>query len=134
MSRPFAVHDRNTGNPEPLHQRGGLAKRTVGTQRDGIHDHPALAALHPVHLGGLTVHRHVLVDDADPAGARHRDRHFGFRDGIHGGGDERNVEGDRAGKSAGDADITRVHGRVPGHQENIVECEAGVRQDQHPQD
>ena len=69
-----------------------------------------------------------------PTRPRHRDGHFGFRDGVHGGGDERNVEGNGAGEAAGDVKIARVHGRVPWHQQNVVECQSGVRQDQHPQD
>jgi hypothetical protein len=64
---PRGIHDRDAGNPEPVHQGGGFAQGTIGTQRDRVHDHPALAALHPIHLRGLAVDRHVLVKHADPA-------------------------------------------------------------------
>jgi len=102
----------------------GLAQRAVGTERDRIEDHPALAPLHPVHLRGLALGRHVLVEDAHAAGPRHRDGHVGLGDGVHGGGDQRNVEGDRAGEAADRRDLARMHRGVARHQQDVVEGEA----------
>ena len=61
------VHDRDAGDPEPRHQLGGVANRPIGTQRDRIHDHAAFRTLDPIHLGGLPIDGHVLVQDTDTA-------------------------------------------------------------------
>src|SRR5207249_1011357 len=81
--------------------------RPVRAQRDGVQDHPRLAALDAVHLRRLAVDGHVLVEHADAALARDRHRHLRLRDGVHRGGDERDVEGDAAGEVA-------AHVHVPG--------------------
>jgi hypothetical protein len=120
----LSVHDRDAGDLEAPHQDIGLAQRAVGTERDRVENHPALAPLHPVHLRGLALGRHVLVEDAHAAGPRHRDGHVGLGDGVHGGGDQRDVEGDGAGEAADSHDLARMHRGVSRHQEDIVEGEA----------
>ena len=67
-------------------------------QRDRVQDHPALAALHPVHFRRLLVNGHVLVDDADPALPRDRHRHLRFRHRVHRGGQQRDRERQRVGE------------------------------------
>src|SRR5437016_5269802 len=99
----------------------------LGAERAGVKDHPRLAPLHPVHLGGLAVHRHVLVDHADPALARHGDRHLRLGDGVHCSGDERNVQGELAGEAGAGVDAARMHARVPRHQQHVVEGEGDGR-------
>src|SRR2546430_14984606 len=117
------VHDGHTGDAEPLHQMARLAQRAVGAERDRVEDHARLAPLDPVHLGGLAVDRHVLVDHADAALARHRDRHLRLGDGVHGRGDERDMQGELAGEAGAGVDVARVHARMPRHEQHIVECE-----------
>ena len=125
----LAVHDRHARDLEPPHQLVGFAERAVGAERDRVEDHPALAALDPVDFGGLPLDRHVLVQHADAAGPRHGDGHVGLGNGVHGGGDERDVERDGAGEAAGGGDLARVHGRVPRHEQNVVEGEARLGAD-----
>ena len=129
MSRPCAVHDRHARDLEPPHERVRLAERPVGPERDRVQDHPALAALDPVDLGRLALDGHVLVKHADAAGPRHGDGHVGLGDGVHGGGDERNVQGDGAGEAAAGRDLARMNGRIPRHEEDVVEGEAGLGTD-----
>src|SRR6266446_2437035 len=115
---PGVVHDRDARDAEPLHQAHRLAQRTVRPERDGVQNHPRLAALHAVHFGRLAVDRHVLVDYADAALTRDRDRHLRFGDRVHRGGHEGDVERDAAGKA-------RVHARQPRNEQNVVESESG---------
>src|SRR5256885_2256287 len=110
---PGVVHDRHPRDVEPLHQAHGLAQRPVRPEGDRVQDHPRLAALHFVHLGRLAVDRHVLVDHADAALTRDRDRHLRFGDRVHRGGHEGDVEGNAAGEARAHVDIPRVHAREP---------------------
>src|SRR3989449_440248 len=124
---PGVVHDRDARDAEPLHQAHRLAQRPVRPEGDGVQDHPRLAALHAVHLRRLAVHRHVLVEDADAALARDRDRHLRFGDCIHRGGHERDVEGDAAGKARAHVHVPRMYAREPRNEQNVVESESGSR-------
>src|SRR5256886_5136941 len=99
---------------------------SVGAERDRVHDHPRFAALDAVDLRGLAVDRHVLVDHADPAQARHADRHLRLGDGIHGGGDNRDVQRNGASEAAGDGDVAGMHRRVTGHEQDVVKGEGDV--------
>src|SRR2546426_8181592 len=117
---------RHAGDAEPLHQPHRLAHRAVGAEGDGVEDHPRLAALHPVHLRGLAVDRHVLVDHADSPLARDGDRHLGLGHGVHGRRHERDVEGDAAGEAGTHVHVARVHRGMPRYEENVVESEGGA--------
>ena len=61
------------------------------------------------------------MDDADPAFLGECDREPGFRDRIHGGGHDRDVEGDVAGEAGLEADVARQDGRVRGDEQDVVE-------------
>src|SRR6266576_2212128 len=98
----------------------------VGTERDRIHDHAGFAALHAVHFGGLAVDRHVLVDDADATLARHGDCHLRFRHGVHGGGDDRNVERNGAREATGDGNVAGMDRRMTGRKQDVVEGQGDV--------
>src|SRR5947208_33821 len=124
---PGVVYDRDARDAEPLHQAHRLPQRPVRSEGDGVQDHPRFAALHAVHLRRLAVHRHVLVDDADAALTRDRDRHLRFGDRIHGGGHERDVEGDAAGKARAHVHVPRMYAREPRNEQNVVESESGSR-------
>ena len=63
----------------------------VGMEADRLRDKPVEVVLHLRHLRGLVVLLKILVDAADAAGERHRDRHRRLGDGIHRGGDERRL-------------------------------------------
>ena len=78
-----AIHDWNAGDLEAPHQRHRFAERSFGRERDRIEDHSAFGSFHAIDLGGLSIDRHVLVNDADSTGPGHCHRHFGFGDGVH---------------------------------------------------
>ncbi len=69
-------YDRNAGDPESRHQRDCFAHGGIGRQRYRIQNDSALRSLHSIDFGRLSVHRHVLVNHTDAAGARHCHRHF----------------------------------------------------------
>jgi hypothetical protein len=72
---------------------------------------------------GLPVDRHVLVQHADAAGAGHGDGHLALGHRVHRRRHERHVEGDAAREAAGGAHVLRVHLRVAGREEHVVEGE-----------
>src|SRR5712692_45786 len=121
------VDDRHARDPEPFHQLHRVAQRAVGPQRDRVQDHSRLAPLHAIHLSRLAVQRHVLVDHPDPALARHCDRHLRLSDGVHRGGDERDVERDGAREAGAGVHVARMHGGVPRHEQDVVESESSGR-------
>ena len=72
--------------------------RNLGVRRHGdrIDDHAAFRALHFVHFVGLLLRRQVAMDDPDAALLGQRNRHVRFRDRVHGGADDGNVQPDIA--------------------------------------
>src|SRR2546426_1103398 len=122
---PGVSHDRDPRDAEPLHQAHRLTQRPVRPQGDRVQDHPRLAALHAVPLGPLAVDRHILVDHADPALARDRDRHLGFGDRVHRSGYEGDVEGNAAGEARAHVYVPRMYAREPRNEQNVVESESG---------
>src|SRR3989442_757460 len=121
-----AIHDRHAGDLEAHHELLRLAQRAVGAERDRVHDHPRFAALDAIHFGSLTIDRHVLVDHADAAQARHGHRHLRLGHGIHGRGDNRDVQRNGAGEAAGDGDVAGMHCRVMRHEHDCVKGEVDV--------
>ena len=74
------------------HQRERIGERRIGPDGDRIDHHAGLELLDLADLRGLLLRLEVAVDDADAAGLRHGDRHLGLGHGVHGGGDDRDVE------------------------------------------
>ena len=100
-----SIDDGHPGDLEAHHQRHRFPERRRGGERDGIQNHSALAALHPIHLGGLPIDGHVLVQYADGAVAGHRDRHFALGDRVHRGRNQRDVERDALGQARRERDV-----------------------------
>ena len=74
------------------HQKLHIGQGLVGMDGERVHHHARLVFLDAPNLRGLFLGRHVLVDDAHAAELRHGDGHFGFGDGVHRGGDQRDVQ------------------------------------------
>ena len=64
---------------------------------DRVHHHAGFELLHLRHLGGLRFGVEVAVDHADAAGLRHGDGEPRLGHRIHGGGQDRDMQADRAG-------------------------------------
>ena len=76
-----------------------------------------------LHLARLGLDAHVLVDDADAAFLRDRDREARFGDRVHGGGQDRQIETDRAGELRAQIGVARQEIGVRRDQEHVVEGE-----------
>ena len=111
----------NAGDAVILHQRQRVRQRRVRPDGQRVHHHARLVLLDLPHLDGLRVRIEVAMDDADAAGLRHGDRHPRLGDGVHGGGDDRDVEGNGAGDAGADVDVGRQHIRKAGLQQHVVE-------------
>jgi hypothetical protein len=79
--------------------------------------------LHLPHLGGLSIDVEIAVDDADAAGLRHRDRHSRLSDGVHRGGDNGNIERDRAGRERANVGLGRQDVGKARLQKHVIEGE-----------
>ena len=104
-----------------LHQRQCVRQHGVGADGQRIDHHAGFVLLDLPDLRGLAIDVEIAVDDADAAGLRHRDRHARFGDGIHRGGDDRNVERDGAGDVGADVDLGREHIRKARFEKHVVE-------------
>jgi hypothetical protein len=81
-----------------------------------------------VDLVRLILGGEVAVDDAQTADAGHGDRHPGFGHGVHGRGDERDVELDLLGQPGGGGGFGRDDIGVAWQEEDIVIRESRQRE------
>ncbi len=119
--QPVWGHDRHPADAVAAHELLGVVQGRVTTEGDRVDDHPRLGALHLADHLSLLLDRHLLVDDADAAVARHRDRHRRLGDRVHGRGDQRGVQRHPPGEARGQVDLAGQHGAVRRHQEHVVE-------------
>src|SRR5699024_2035993 len=94
------VDDGQSGDPVLAADLVEFGQRLVRGDRQRIVDHARFGALDVVDLVGLVLGREVAVDDAQAADASYGDGHPRFGDGVHGCGDERNVDLDLFGQAS----------------------------------
>jgi len=99
------VDYRHTRNPVALHEHEGVADVVLLREVKRIDNDAVLAALDLVDLQGLLLNGHVLVDDANAAFPGYGNGHVGFRDSIHAGAHDGDVERDLVGESCLDGDV-----------------------------
>ena len=114
---------RQAGDALGAGQRDDLADGRVRTHGDRVLDDAALVLLDAADLARLVGGRHVLVDDADAAFLRDRDREAGLGDRVHRRGHERQVEADAAGEARRQVHFARQHVRVRRDEQDVVEGE-----------
>ena len=102
-----ALHHRDAGNVVVLHQRERVGERGVGRDGDRIHHHARFELLDLADLRRLRLGFEIAVDDAEPAGLRHGDRHLGLGHSVHGRGHDRDIERDFAGDAGADVGVGR---------------------------
>ncbi len=100
-----------------------LLQRRFRVDGERVDHHAALVALHLAHLVGLLGDREIAVQHPDAARLRHGDGEPALGDRVHGGRDERNVEGDLAGEPCRRVDLGRHHLGRTRFEQNIVEGE-----------
>ncbi len=102
-----ALNHRDAGNAVVLHQSERVRERGAGIDGDRIDHHAGLELLDLADLRGLLVRLEIAVDDAEPSGLRHGNRHLGFGHGVHGRGDDRDIERNVAGDAGADVGVGR---------------------------
>jgi hypothetical protein len=122
----LALDDRQPAEAVARDQRDQVAHRHRRRDRDRILDHAALEALDLRDLGGLARGREVLVDDADAAFLRDRDREARLGDRVHRGGHDRDLDADRAGEARGQRDFAGNDRGMRGDEQDVVERERGT--------
>ena len=121
LELPLGIHHREAGNSISGHDVEGLSHRLFGVDRDRVDDHARLGTLDLVHLFGLVLDRHVLVDDAEPTELGHGDPHVPLGHRVHRRRDDRQVERDATLRQTGrNVHIVGVDLRTPGHQQYVV--------------
>ncbi|MPN23666.1 hypothetical protein SDC9_171059 [bioreactor metagenome] len=80
------------------------------------------------HFSCLSLGREVLVDDADTALLSQSNGKTPFRHGIHGGREQRKVQGNVAGQLGSKTDIAREDLRMCGDEQHVVEGEGFLQQ------
>ncbi len=136
--------DGDAGDLVTAHDLEGGGDGFLGRDGDGVDDHAGFRALDLVDFAGLLLDGEVAVNDSHAALLGHGDGEAALGDGVHGGGHERGVEGDGAGKACLRADLGGDDVRIGGDQEDVVEgqgfgdfrqnhavycCTAGRRED-----
>jgi hypothetical protein len=122
------AHHGNPAHAEPVHQRQQVGKQLVGANGDGVLNHPAFRPLHPVHLLGLPVDGHVLVNDADAALAGHGNGHAAFRHGVHGRRHQRKRQFNARRQLRAHAGLGGEHGGTPRYQQHVVKGQPLARE------
>ena len=118
------VHDRQAGDVETAAQLVEVGEGHVRVHGERIADHAGFGTLDDVDLGGLVVDGKVAVQHADAAVTGHGDGHVGFGDGVHRGGDRRDLHRDVACEMGGGVHFGRNDVRLVRQQQHIVIGEA----------
>ena len=120
----FSAVDHRKAGDSQLHLHVQRLPDRVGRgDDDRIAQHPGFIALDPRHFAGLLPGGEVLVDDAHAALLGDGDRQSRLRYRVHGGGDQRQIQGDVARQAGREG---RVFGQDLGirrHQQHVVERE-----------
>ena len=119
----LALHHRQAGYLVLAGQVEHIAHGHVRRNGNGIFHHAALETLDLGDLCRLFFGGHVLVHDADAALLRQGNRQARLGDGVHRSGQQRNVQGDVAGKLGAQTDIARQDVGMRRKQQYIVEGE-----------
>ena len=91
---PLVIDDRERAEPEILflNELEDISDELVGGDLDGILNEALDVVFHTAHLPELILLGHVVVDETKATVERQGDRKTRFRDGIHVGGDNGDVE------------------------------------------
>ena len=116
--------DGNAADAVLFHERHRVLDEIFRFEEEGVGDDAVFAALHLVHLFRLLLDGHVLVDDADAAFARDRDRHPVFGDGVHRRAHQRDVQANFIGEFGLQRHVRGDHvGRLR-DEEYVVKCQS----------
>ena len=116
--------DGHAADAVALHEGDRVAHEILRFEEEGIGDDAVFGALDLVHLLGLFLDAHVLMDDAEPPFARHGDGKAALRDGVHCRGDDGKIERKPLAQRGAEVYIVRQDvGRLRDEQ-NVVKCKS----------
>ena len=118
------VDDRHARDLVFSHQRLGFVNVVVWAERKRIRYNAVLTSLYPLDLVRLHRDGHVLMNDADAAFARHRDRHSRFGNGVHRARHYRRVEHDFVRKSRSEIYHVGRHFALRRDEQHVVKRDA----------
>src|SRR5690606_1778510 len=127
----LAGDNRETGKAQIVSLAQQLADLGFGGNSNGVMNNGRFMTLDLAHFGGLLFDAHVLVNDADAALLRHGNGQASFGDGIHGCGNQGDIQLDPTGQAGFETDILRQDLGISGDQENIIECQGFLADTQH---
>ena len=116
--------DGHAGDLEPAHDLVGFFHQVVRPQEEGVDDNAVFRTLYPVHLVGLALDAHILVDDADTAFTGNGDGHVRLRHRIHGGGHDGGIQPDGLCQVSGEIHLAGQHVGLGRNQQHVVVGEA----------
>ena len=121
----FPVHrDRHAGNVVFIHQIVRIGEKIVRSQRNRIDDDAVLRTLDLVDLFALLVDAHILVNDADAALTRNRNRHFRLRDRVHPRRHHRDIQLDFIRQHRRHVDFIRQHLRMCRNEQYVIKSQS----------
>ena len=91
------VQHRDAGDVVHASEFEQVTHSGVSFDGDRIFHHAGFVTLDLAHFGSLLLDGHVLVDDADAAFLSHGNGQTGFGDGVHGSGNQGNIQLDATG-------------------------------------
>ena len=97
-----------------------LANQHFRRNRYRVFHHAAFVPLHFGHGLGLALDAHVLMNDADAAFLRHGNGQARLGNGVHGGGNQGQVEGNVAGEAGLQRDVLGQHLGMGGNKQYII--------------
>ena len=112
--------DGHAGDAVARHQFLRVGDEMIRGEEERIGDDAVFRTLDLVHLRGLRLDGHVLVDDAQTAFAGDGDGQTRVGDGIHGGAHQGDVQGDALGERHGGVYLLGQHIALAGDQQNVV--------------
>ena len=114
------VNDGHTGDAELRHERVSVTEGVSGAEVERICNNAVFGALDQIDLLGLMLNAHVLMDDANAALSRDRDRHAVLGDGIHSRAHYGHVEPDLIGEPCPKLNIGRQNVTLGGDKKHVI--------------
>ena len=114
---------RDTGDLIVGHELERVGEAGFGVDGHGVHHHAQFEFLHLRDLRRLRLRIEIAVDHADAAGLCHGDGKPRLGHGVHGRGDDRDMQRDGAGNAGGDVGLIRQHARSRRLDQDVVEGE-----------
>ena len=118
-----ALRHRHAGNMLRARQIQHLADGGVGRHGDRVADDAGLEFLDPADFLGLACRREVLVDNAEPPFLGQADRGARLGHGVHGRGQQRDIQADGARKGGFQVHVLGQDARMGRKQQDIVKGE-----------